>query len=1172
MEPITSFGYWLRRRRKALDLTQDALARQAGCALGTLKKIETDERRPSRQLAERLADCLALPTAERAAFVHAARAELATDQLTIAAPAIEATATERLPGGTVTFLFTDIEGSTALWQRHAKAMPAALARHEAIVRQVIAARGGVVFKTIGDAVCAAFASAPQALAAALDAQRALHAEPWDAFAQLEDSQSPIELRVRMALHTGTAELHAGEYAGFALSRVARILTAGHGGQVLLSQSTYELVRNHRSPEAALRDLGAHRLKDLNLPERIFQLVAPGVLAEFPPLRTVDTRLHNLPAQPTALIGREREIATVGDLLRRDDVRLLTLTGPGGTGKTRLAAQAVTELALTPSPAPVATGAGSQSSSPPRLPQRERASGGEGRFPDGIFFVNLAPISDPNLVATTIAHTLGLVETADKPIEARLRAFLESKQLLLLLDNFEQVLDAAPLVADLLAAAAGLKVLVTSRATLHLYGEHEFSVPPLALPPLPLALAWERGAGGEGDLTQYEAVRLFIARARAAKADFTVTNANAPAVAEICHRLDGLPLAIELAAARIKQFAPETLLTRLGSRLQVLTGGPRDLPTRQQTLRNTIDWSYNLLDESEQALFRRLGVFVGGCTPAAAAVLSSEFQVLSSDQPNLELKTQNSELDILDGLAALVNQSLLRQEEGLDGEPRFVMLETVREYALERLAANNELEEMRRRHAEYFMALAEAAEPVLKGHQMVAWLDRLEAELDNIRAALSWGLKSGEVETTARLDAALCRFWDLRDYLPEAVTRLETALTHSDALPPAVRAKTFAVMGKLLLTLEFRVHDKQSQALWTASLALYRALNDQQGIANVLADMGWAAAAGSDTGKAMPLLEESLALFRALDDNYGSAWALLWLGVAASDERNYPVAQMHLTESLAHARAAGDQWSIAWALCMLGANASEQGDYATARAFHEERLEVERALKHKQGISASLLSLGQIAQAQQDYTAAYTFYEQSLTLWEEIRADAAFVETCFFMGNLAFEQGDYAIAHSWYDKTLTLARDSGDRLGAAWSLINLASVAWQQGDSPRATTCFTESLAICRELEYKQGIAQCLRGFVGLASESRKAVYAARLCGAIEVVEQSSDSFHPSQPLKDRIHYDRTIAAIRAQLDEATFAAAWAEGRQMTLEEAIAEALDGTAVADGSALDAAESSM
>jgi class 3 adenylate cyclase len=339
MKPISSFGYWLRRRRKALDLTQDELARQVGCAIGTLKKIETDERRPSKQLAERLADCLQVADTERTAFLKGARAELAVDQLAVAAPPLIAPVsampwpTAPLPSGTATFLFTDIEGSTLLWQRHPQEMRAALARHEAILRQAIESRGGVVFKTVGDAVCAAFSSAPQALAAALDAQHALHSEEWGTI---------DPLRVRIALHTGTAEVQASDYSGFALSRVARILDAGHGGQVLLSQSTQELVRNHLPAGTDLRDLRAHRLKDLARPERIFQLIAPGLPADFPTLHTLEAHLTNLPAQPTVLIGRMTEVRTVGDLLRRADMRLLTLTGPGGVGKTRLALQAAAE--------------------------------------------------------------------------------------------------------------------------------------------------------------------------------------------------------------------------------------------------------------------------------------------------------------------------------------------------------------------------------------------------------------------------------------------------------------------------------------------------------------------------------------------------------------------------------------------------------------------------------------------------------------------------------------------------------------------------------------------------------------------------------------------------------------------------------------------------------------
>jgi class 3 adenylate cyclase len=516
MEPISSFGYWLWRRRKALDLTQDELARQVGCALGTLKKIETDERRPSKQLAERLADCLEIPAADRPAFLKAARAELVVDRLDLAAQPLGApaeapppSAAPILPRGTVTFLFTDIEGSTPLWQQHPQAMANAIARHELLLRTTIASAGGVVFKTVGDAVYAAFASALDAVAAALAGQRALAAEAWGATGPLH---------VRMALHTGVVEERAGDYFGLPLSRVTRLLAAGHGGQVLLSHVTQELVRDQLPPGAELRDLGAHRLKDLDVPEQIFQLAAPDLPTDFPALNTLDPRRTNLPAQPTPLIGREREIADVSTLLRRAEVRLVTLTGPGGTGKTRLGLQVAAELL--------------------------------DDFADGSYFVDLAPISDPDLVATALAQTLGVKESGGRPLIADLQAHLREKHLLLLVDNFEQVLEAAPLIAELLAAAPRLKVLVTSREVLHLRGEKEFAVPPLELPDPQRQAPFET-------LSQYAAVQLFIARALDVKPDFAVTNENAPAVAEICARLDGLPLALELAAARIKLFPPKS---------------------------------------------------------------------------------------------------------------------------------------------------------------------------------------------------------------------------------------------------------------------------------------------------------------------------------------------------------------------------------------------------------------------------------------------------------------------------------------------------------------------------------------------------------------------------------------------------------------------------------------
>jgi predicted ATPase len=504
-------------------------------------------------------------------------------------------------------------------------MPGALARHDAILRESVASHGGVIFKTVGDAVCAAFAGAPAALAAALDAQRALTAEVWG-------TAGP--LHVRMALHSGLAEAREGDYFGQSLNRIARLLAAGHGGQALLSLAAQQLVRDHLPSGVELRDLGTHRLKDLARPEHVFQLVVADLSADFPSLRTLDARSTNLPAQPTALIGREQEVADLCALLRRQDVRLVTLTGPGGTGKTRLGLQIAAELLDS--------------------------------FADGVFFVDLAPISDPELVVTTIAQALGETASSERPAD-QLKAALRHQRLLLL-DNYEQVLTAAALVAELLAAAAGLKVLVTSRAALHLRGEKEFPVPPLALlPKLPLSPVWERWPGDEGDLTQYAAVQLFIQRALDIRPNFAVTNQNAPAVAEICARLDGLPLAIELAAARIKLFAPEALLARLDRRMPLLTGGARDLPARQQTIRSTIDWSYNLLSADEQRLFRQLGVFVGGFTlQAADGVLGTEGRGLSDGTMDSALSPQSS---VLDGLAALLDHSLLVVLDPVAGEPR-----------------------------------------------------------------------------------------------------------------------------------------------------------------------------------------------------------------------------------------------------------------------------------------------------------------------------------------------------------------------------------------------------------------------------------------------------------------------------------------------------------------------
>src|SRR5271154_552216 len=469
-----------------------------------------------------------------------------------------------LPTGTVTFLFTDIEGSTRLWETQRAAMQQALAQHDAILREAIEANDGYLVKTTGDGAHAAFARAADAIAACLAAQRALKAYAWGG----------LSIKSRMALHSGAAEERNGDYYGPALNRAARLMAAAHGGQILLSLATEELVRDHLPADIALRDMGERRLKDLVRPERVYQITAPDLPVDFAPLKTLDARPNNLPAQTTPFIGRDNEIHALKKRLSDPSVRLLTLSGVGGTGKTRLALQAAADMV--------------------------------DEFEHGVFFVPLAALNDPALVLPTIARAFDVRESAGRPLQVQLRDYLGEKQLLLVLDNFEQVVDAAPVVSDLLRAAPGLKVLVTSREVLRLSGETDYPVPPLSLPDPKQLPPLER-------LMQYEAVALFMARALAVKAAFTVTNENAPAIAEICYRLDGLPLAVELAAARVRVLPPQRMLAELDRRLSFLTGGARDLPARQKTLRGAIDWSHALLTGNEQQLFRRLAVFVGGCT-------------------------------------------------------------------------------------------------------------------------------------------------------------------------------------------------------------------------------------------------------------------------------------------------------------------------------------------------------------------------------------------------------------------------------------------------------------------------------------------------------------------------------------------------------------------------------
>jgi predicted ATPase/class 3 adenylate cyclase len=788
------------------------------------------------------------------------------------------------PTGTVTFLFTDIEGSTRLWESNTQAMQEALARHDELLRAAIEAYGGNVFKTVGDAFCAAFGTATDATEAALAGQRALFEEGW--------AEEVGAIKVRMALHSGAAEERDGDYFGPPVNRVARLLSAGHGGQVLLSHVAQELTQDDLPKGTQLRDLGERRLKDLFRPERVFQLIAPDLPTSFPPLKTLDARINNLPAQPTPLVGRERELGEVRDLLRGEGVRLLTLTGPGGIGKTRLGLQVAAELL--------------------------------DEFEDGVFFVALATIADPALVASAIAEPLGVVEAGDQPLEESLKGYLRSKELLLLLDNFEQVLGGAPLVGDLLSACPKFKVLATSRSVLRVYGEQEYPVPPLELPRPGRLPPIDR-------LSQYEAVRLFIERAKAARPAFSVTDENAPAVAEICARLDGLPLAIELAAARIKLLPPAAMLERLGSRLKLLSGGARDLPERQRTLRGTIEWSFALLEEGERVLFARLAVFSGGRTlEAIEAVCDAK-----GDLP----------VEALEGVSSLLDKSLLGQEEGPEGEPRFVMLETIHEYARERLGASGEAEKVRRLHAECFLALAEEAEAELSGADQLAYLERLEAEHDNMRSALTWSLERAP-ETALRMAAALARFWEKRSYFSEGSSWLEAAVRLSESVEAATtdsatRAKLLSEAGTFAF---FRTDFDHAIVLHGEALELYRQVGDDSGVAFALMCLGAQHMEKGDHERAAPFLEEALALARRIGDKRNTAGTLHNLGEVERQRGNYEQAKALGMESMALWREIKDDWNLSMVVGWVGLLEVWSGDeHDLAEGFLKEALALDREL-------------------------------------------------------------------------------------------------------------------------------------------------------------------------------------------------------------------------------------
>ncbi len=827
-----------------------------------------------------------------------------------------------LPSGTVTFLFSDIEGSTRLEQEIGTARYAALReRHRDLLRAAFGAHEGDEQSTEGDSFFVVFRSAREAVSAAVEGQRAIAREPWP-------DDAPI--RVRMGLHSGEAGLAGGSLVGLDINRAARIAGIANGGQIIISDATRALVSGELAGDLHLRDLGEHRLRDLAAPEHLAQVDAEDLPSEFRVLRSLDARPNNLPTQLTTFVGRERELGEALDALSR--TRLLTMTGPGGTGKTRLSLQLA-------------------------------AAAAEG-FPDGVWFVALEPVRDAELVAPTIARVLGAASSSARaPIDLLAELLGETRQLIVL-DNFEQVIAGAPVVADLLRRCPNLTVLVTSRAPLRVSGEQEFPVPGLPTPPdvsqlseierlnLPLALREPDAAS----LSQYEAVRLFIARAVAVRPGFAVTNANAPAVAQICARLHGMPLAIELAAARIKLLSPEQILARLEDHLALLTAGSRDLPERQQTLRGAIAWSYDLLGEGPRRLVDRLSVFRGGCDFETAELVCG---------PAVEVGGE-----VLDGLTGLVDQSLVRVDDML-AEPRFVMLESIREFAAEQLDIRGESDQVRERHALAMVDLAERAQPHLSGVDQRTWLDRLERDHDNLRAALDWTTARPRPDLAARLVYATWRFWQQRGYLNEARTRLEAMARQDWELEPVLRARFAEALGGVA----YWQSDRPAATHWyDVALSVWQDGDDKRELANALFNRAYADIISLMGGLALDdelfeatraMLMRALKLYEELGDKAGEGNIIWGLGSFYYYNRDLPAAREWYQRSLELHRGSGQRTMEAWSLHMgalvdIGDRKFEEGG-ETAR----EALEVFADSGDVAGITLELDNLASVAAARGD---------------------------------------------------------------------------------------------------------------------------------------------------------------------------------------------------------------
>jgi len=957
---------------------------------------------------------------------------------------------QALPNGTVTFLFTDIEGSTKLAQEYPDQWETLRARHNAILRAAMDAYEGYVFQIVGDAFCVAFHSASDALNAALNAQWFLQNESW----------SPGRVSVRMGIHTGAAKLNDTSaqiiYLGYAtLVLTQRIMSAGHGGQILISGTTRELVRDVLPDNTELLDLGERRLKDLLRPEHLYQLQAPGLASSFPPLKTLEASRNNLPVQLTSFIGRENEIAEIKEELKVHHI--VTLTGPGGTGKTRLSLQVAADL----------------------LDQ----------FHHGVWFIELAPLTDPDLIPQTILSAIGISEQSGKPLDV-LREYLRQKKSLIVLDNCEHLLEASANVANaILRAAPDLKVLASSREALGVPGEMSYPVPSLSLPDIKHLPVIEQ-------LSQYEAVRLFLDRALLVARHFSVDASNAPFIAQICHRLDGIPLAIELAAARVQMLSVDQISTGLDDRFQLLTGGARTLLPRQQTLRALIDWSFDLLSEQERLLLCRLSVFAGGWTLEAAEEVCSG-----------EAGDMIRPYDVPDLLTQLVNKSLVVAiEHSQSGETRYNMLETIRQYARDRLLEAGGGETVRQYHLAYYVKLTTQAGPELYRSNQVFWLNKLDEELDNLRTALEWALTT-DVESGLQIVAGpIYRFWVFHSTYRELGSWLAQLLRLYDQ-SDALHVRALAIQSQCVGNNEGNF--KEAHHLAEKSLQMARGLGDRQSEAFSLSILGGFTLLQGSVGEATPLLEKSLALYRELGDKVGQTSTIDWLSINNSD-------------------------------------------LARAASYAMEGLELCRELGDLAGVASILTTLARLTYSQGDFSSPTTWLEEVLSLSRQLGDQVREEEALITYGTLSYWQGGYQKAIAFYEEGILLGEKIGYHYQNLWAQIYMAYAVLRQGDIHKAHLLFANGIHDMQKANLLIGLVFAMEGLASLHVNQGQAKRAAQLFAWANAMRVKLGD--PRPPV-EQASVERDLAVIHSKVDESEFAKFSAEGRTMTVEQAIALVLE-----------------